>query len=70
MDGGRLIYTLLTKGQDYVDRGQKYYEREYENHVVENLQKRIQTMGFALTPGTGAACMKTSFRIRRVFFVS
>jgi hypothetical protein len=46
----RLIYTLLTKGQAYVDRGQAYYEELYQQRVVRNLQKRAAAMGFSLTP--------------------
>lgn len=46
----RLIYTLLTKGQAYVDRGQSYYEELYQQRVVRNLQKRAAAMGFSLTP--------------------
>lgn len=51
----RLIYTLMTQGQAYVDRGQQYYEREYQNRVVKNLQKRAREMGFSLTPIEAAA---------------
>jgi hypothetical protein len=46
----RLIYTLLTKGQAYVDRGQDYYERQYQQRVVKNLKKKALEMGFSLTP--------------------
>lgn len=46
----RLIYTLLTKGQAYVDRGQDYYERQHQQRVVKNLKKKALEMGFSLTP--------------------
>jgi transposase len=51
----RLIYTLMTKGQAYVDRGQHHYEQEYQKRVVKNLQKKALEMGFSLTPIQGAA---------------
>lgn len=46
----RLIYTLMTKGQAYVDQGQHYYEQQHQQRVVKNLRKKAQEMGFALTP--------------------
>jgi transposase len=46
----RLIYTLLTKGEAYVDRGQEYFEAQYQQRVVKNLKRKAFAMGFALTP--------------------
>jgi transposase len=46
----RLIYTLLTKGTQYVDRGQDYYEERYRQRVVHHLSRRAAAMGFKLTP--------------------
>jgi transposase len=46
----RLIYALLTKGQAYVDRGEDYYEQQYQQRVVKNLKKKALEMGFSLTP--------------------
>jgi transposase len=51
----RLIYTLLTKGQAYVDRGQDYYEQQYRQRVLRNLQKKAQEMGYSLAPVEPAA---------------
>lgn len=50
----RLIYTLLTKGQEYVDRGEAYYEERYRQRVVHHLGKKALAMGFTLTPVQGA----------------
>ena len=46
----RIIYALLTKGEAYVDVGQKAYEERYHQRVVKNLEKRAKEMGFVLTP--------------------
>lgn len=46
----RLIYALLTRGQQYVDHGQDYYEERYRERVVYHLKKKAQSMGFVLTP--------------------
>ena len=46
----RLIYTMLTKGTEYVDRGQAYYEQRYRQRVIHHLARRAVSMGFTLTP--------------------
>jgi len=51
----RLIYTLMTKGEAYVDQGQDYYEQQHQQRVVKNLKKRALAMGFSLTPVAVAA---------------
>lgn len=48
----RLFYALLTKGQEYVDQGQQYYEERYRERVIHQLQRRAQTLGMALVPAT------------------
>ena len=44
----RLIYTMLTKGQDSTDQGQDYYEERYRERVLRNLSQRAQKLGMAL----------------------
>ena len=46
----RLVYTMLTKGTEYVDKGQEYYEERYRQRVVYNLNKKAAAMGFVLMP--------------------
>jgi len=46
----RLIYTLLTKGTEYLDRGQDYYEERYRQRVLYHLARKAANLGFALTP--------------------
>lgn len=46
----RLIYTLMTKGEEYVDKGQDYFEEQYQQRVMKNLKKKALAMGFSLTP--------------------
>jgi transposase len=50
----RLIYSMLTKGEDYVDQGQTYYEEKYRLRVIKNLTKRAGELGFQLTPAPEA----------------
>jgi transposase len=51
----RLIYTLMTKGEAYVDQGQNYYEQQHQQRVLKNLKKKALEMGFSLTPVAAAA---------------
>ena len=46
----RLVYTMLTRGTEYVDKGQEYYEERYRQRVVHNLNKKAAAMGFFLMP--------------------
>jgi len=50
----RLIYTLMTKGEAYVDQGQDYYEQQHQQRVLTNLKRKGREMGFSLTPVEGA----------------
>ena len=46
----RLIYSMMKHGQDYVDAGQDYYDQQYKERIVRNMQKRAHMLGFELTP--------------------
>ena len=50
----RLIYAMLSKGQEYTDQGQDYCEERYRQRVRPNLNRRAQQLGMTLVP-TGAA---------------
>ena len=44
----RLIHTMLTKGEEYTDQGQEYYEERYRASVLRNLAKRAEKLGMKL----------------------
>lgn len=44
----RLIYTMLTKGEQYTDQGQDYFEERYRERVLHHLAKRAEKMGMKL----------------------
>ncbi|GAB1391627.1 hypothetical protein MASR1M6_38090 [Rubrivivax sp.] len=46
----RLIYAMLTRGEEYTDRGQAYYEERYRQRVVANLARRAQQLGLQVVP--------------------
>lgn len=41
---------MLTRGQQYTDQGQAYYEERYRQRVVANLTRRAQQLGLQLVP--------------------
>jgi transposase len=46
----RLIYTLLTKGEEYTDQGQDYYEQRYRERVLRALSQRAAKLGMKMIP--------------------
>ena len=46
----RLIYMMLTKGEEYTDQGQEYYEQRYRKQVVNHLTQRAAKLGMRMVP--------------------
>jgi transposase len=46
----RLIYTMVAKGEEYVDRGQDDYEERHRERVVKLLAKKAEQLGLQLVP--------------------
>ncbi|SDY85857.1 hypothetical protein [Nitrosomonas sp. Nm58] len=46
----RLIYTMLTKGTEYVDKGQDDFDERYRQRVLHHLTVHARKLGFNLTP--------------------
>ncbi len=51
----RLIYTMLTKGEEYTDQGQDYFEERYRERVVRQLSLRAEKLGLKLVANPEAA---------------
>ena len=45
-----LFYNALRYGMEYIDPGALAYETRYRERVIDNLQRRAKTFGFALQP--------------------
>jgi len=45
-----MIYSMLTKGEEYTDQGQIYYEERYRQRGLHNLNRRAQQLGMVLVP--------------------
>ncbi|WP_454743710.1 IS110 family transposase [Cupriavidus necator] len=50
----RMIYFMLTRGEDYVDQGQQKYEEQQRQRSIAALRRRAADLGFAITPATVA----------------
>jgi transposase len=44
----RLFYTMLKYGIDYNDAGANYYEEQFHNRLVSNMQKKARSLGYEL----------------------
>jgi len=51
----RLVYIMLTRGEEYTDQGQQYYEERYRERVVRQLSKRARELGMELVPNAQPA---------------
>lgn len=51
----RLIYAMLTKGEEYTDRGQDYFEERYRLRVLHNLAQKAKALGMQLVPSDSPA---------------
>jgi transposase len=47
---GKIIYRMMSNGENYREPGENYYEQQYQERVIGNLKKRAQEMGYILTP--------------------
>ena len=46
----RLIYTMLRFGQEYVDAGAEYYEKQYQDRALRATKRRAAQLGYQLVP--------------------
>lgn len=44
----RIVYHMLTYGEDYVDKGQEQEQKQYQERAKRNLVKRARAMGYEL----------------------
>jgi len=44
----KLIYRMLKYGEDYIDKGQQYYEQLYQERVLNNFKNKAKQLGYQL----------------------
>ena len=50
----RMVYFMLTRGEDFVDQGQQRYEEQQRQRSIAALKRRAAALGFQLQPTTTA----------------
>ncbi len=46
----RMVYFMLTRGEAFVDQGQRHYEEQQRQRSIAALKRRAAALGFAVTP--------------------
>ena len=46
----RMVYFMLTRGEEFVDKGQQHYEEQQLARSVAALKRRATALGFAIAP--------------------
>ena len=46
----RMVYFMLSRGEDFVDQGQQHYEEQQRQRSVAALKRRAAALGFFVTP--------------------
>lgn len=46
----RMVYFMLTRGEDYVDQGRERYESQQRDRSIATLKRRAAALGFQLSP--------------------
>ena len=50
----RMVHFMLTRGEEFVDRGQEKYERQQRQRSVAALRRRATALGFVIAPTASA----------------
>jgi transposase len=55
----KLYFTLLSRGDDYVEKGIEEYDRRYRGHLIRNAVRQLQRLGAQEQPAVFAALLTT-----------
>ena len=50
----RMVYFMLTRGEEYVDQGRERYEAQQRDRSIAVLKRRAAALGFQLAPTASA----------------
>jgi transposase len=51
----RMVYFMLTRGEDFVDQGQQRYEEQQRERSIAALKRRAAALGFVINPTSAPA---------------
>ena len=46
----RMVYFMLTRGENFVDQGQQHYEEQRRQRSIAALKRRVAALGFDINP--------------------
>ena len=46
----RMVYFMLTRGEEFVDKGQQHYEEQQLARSIVALKRRATALGFVIAP--------------------
>ena len=41
---------MIKRSSEYVDKGESYYEEQYQGRMLKNLKQRAKQLGYSLQP--------------------
>ena len=51
----RMVYFMLTRGEEFVDKGQQHYEEQQRQRSIAALKRRAADLGFTVAPSAAVA---------------
>ena len=51
----RMVYFMMTRGEEFVDQGQQRYEEQQRERSIAALKRRAAALGFRINPMEAAA---------------
>ena len=51
----RMVYFMLTRGEDFVDLGQQRYQEQQRERSIAALKRRAAALGFVINPNSASA---------------
>jgi len=51
----RMVYFMLTRGEEFVDKGQQHDEEQQRQRSIAALKRRAADLGFTVAPSGAAA---------------
>jgi len=51
----RMVFFMITRGEEFVDKGQQWYEEQQRQRSIASLKRRAAALGFQLSPSSVSA---------------
>jgi transposase len=51
----RMVFFMITRGEEFVDKGQQWYEEQQRQRSIAALKRRAAALSFQLSPSSASA---------------